>query len=146
MIQRKQTLYLLLAAIFTGSTYFFNLWSCVYTSNPDNFPAMVSVRSFLPILLSVAASVIMALVSIFLFKNRKRQMLISIVAMATNIFVVLFGWIEINNIQKKGSAVIISQSYSLGIILPFISIVLIALAIAGIRKDEKLVTSLDRLR
>jgi len=46
----------------------------------------------------------------------------------------------------KEAAKLQSGSYSLGALLPFAIIVFFILAARGIRKDQKLVKSLDRLR
>ena len=41
---------------------------------------------------------------------------------------------------------IVNDTYWVGTVLPFISMVFLILALQGIRKDDKLIKSLDRLR
>ena len=47
---------------------------------------------------------------------------------------------------NDGSSAPVTGSYWIGSVLPIISLVFLIMAIRGIRKDEKLVKSLDRLR
>ncbi len=137
MIQRIQTLYMILAAIVAGGLSFvFNLYTLEKAG--DVFVKDDSLYMGL-----FFGSAVLALVTIFLFKNRKLQFVL-------NRFNILFHLIllgifvyrmlnlsgEMENISEKG----------IGVILPIISIVLLVLANRAIKKDEDLVKSVDRLR
>lgn len=137
MIQRIQTLYMILVAIVAGGLSFvFNLYTLEKGGDVFAKDDLLYVGLFM-------GSAVLALVTIFLFKNRKLQFVL-------NRFNILFHLIllgifvyrmlnlsgEMENISEKG----------IGVILPLISIVLLVLANRAIKKDEDLVKSVDRLR
>ena len=86
---------------------------------------------------------LIAIVTIFLYKNRKMQirlcygMLIALVLFY--IFYLIFS-------RQNLSFTELFKHVQYTFVFPFISIILIYLAIRGIKKDDKLVRSLDRLR
>jgi len=136
MIQRIQTIYLLLAAAVSGGLIFvFELWSSpeglkVFADDINYVFAMFLVSAFFSIL------------SISRFKNRKFQFVLGRLNIILNFILLgLFVYQSLNvsgetNVSEKG----------IGIFLPIISIVLLALANKAIKKDEDLVKSVDRLR
>lgn len=134
MIQRIQSIYLLLAALFSGAVAFF-------------VPFFVSGDKVLPLLhfpVFTAAFVLSALISlfsIFRYKNRQQQ----VVAGRLNIIInfVIFGFLIYYWYQKFSLA---PENMQLGIFIPVIVVILISLANRGIMKDELLVRSMDRLR
>jgi hypothetical protein len=62
--------------------------------------------------------------------------------------VALQAWlfVRINNETNKPELANVSGHYWLGLFVPLVTILLLFFARGGIRKDEKLVKSLDRLR
>jgi len=77
-----------------------------------------------------------------MFKNRKQQRTTALLTiMGVAVFIALLMW-QISTIQPPP----VNGSYWIGSVLPVISIIFIIMAIRGIKKDEKLVRSLDRLR
>lgn len=146
MIQRIQSLYLLLAAAAGAAALSFNLWKATLSNN-----AVTYVNASSNYLLFVLYIIIIALaaVCIFLFKKRKLQFRLTI-------FNILFGFGALGyqyyvvqqtaNKISTGGVVIASSSYQLASFLPIVVIILLFLAARGIYKDEKLIKSLDRLR
>ena len=136
MIQRIQTLYLLLAAgISAGLIFVFHLW----TNNDAIKVFALDDYSYLGMFVG---SALLSLISIFNFKHRKSQFVMGRLNIILNfillgIFVyqsqTLFGE---TNVSEKG----------IGILLPIFSIVCLVLANKAIKKDEDLVKSVDRLR
>jgi|TARA_B110000014_G_scaffold261249_1_gene252604 Na+/proline symporter len=133
MLQRIQTIYLALAAIFAGSTLFvFDLSKTI-----DGVVAFDKQH----VLLGFIASAVLSLVSIFMFKNRKLQFVLNRLNIILNfILLAVFVYGSLNapgeaNASEKGVG-----------ILPIISIVLLVLSNKAIKKDEDLVKSVDRLR
>ena len=120
MIQRKQTLFLLLAAIATGMAAFFNT------------------GTVLMLVLLIAATV-MSLGDIFLFKNRRRQALLTLLPI-----VCLLVWYVLVAVENRNSAGGFILTWADA--LPAVAIVLLFFARKGILADEKLVRSLDRIR
>jgi hypothetical protein len=153
MLQRKQTLWMLLALICAALTfkfpfYFGNMKVGLNGIAPLEVKALptfgagaVSAGSGSVLILIVTVILIAGIIiNIFNFKGRRKQLWITIgliVLSLLNIF--LYWW-------KSGVPPFESGSYSVGMILSLAVPVLLFLAARGIRKDEKLVKSADRLR
>ncbi len=136
MIQRIQTIWLLLAA----AASFGSLKLSFYSGKKDTvlFEQLSgSTGGFLLLVLSVAVA-LLAVVSIFLFKNRKLQMRLALAGLLLQL-VVLFLYIQ-------QTALFIEGNYTLTSVFSFVVPVFFILAVLGIRKDEKLIKSMDRLR
>ncbi|MDR0769408.1 MAG: DUF4293 domain-containing protein [Dysgonamonadaceae bacterium] len=119
MIQRIQSVYLLLAAILLLAMFFLSLSK----ENAAGF--------YLSALFAIDG--ITALLAIFLFKNRKRQMRITVASVLISA-------------GLSGGFIARSQDEWIYMAASLIAAVLAAAALSAIRKDEKLVRSLDRLR
>lgn len=144
MIQRIQTLYLLAAATFSGGLIFvFSLWTEASTkviSAPDlmNETSLLLKTIFITYLLSAILSVI----ALFLFKKRQLQFVIGRVNMLINFY--LLGVLIYVSLTVSGETSVSEKG--IGMFIPVIVIVLLALANKAIKKDEDLVKSVDRLR
>ncbi|ALJ04539.1 hypothetical protein APS56_05010 [Pseudalgibacter alginicilyticus] len=136
MIQRIQTLYLLLAALVSGGLIFvFHLWITeegVKIFAPDNL-------LFLSLFLG---STVVSLVSIFMYTNRKLQFVLGRLNIILNF--ILLGFFVYQSLNVSGETAVSEKG--IGMFLPVVSIVLLALANKAIKKDEDLVKSVDRLR
>ncbi|MBL7718565.1 MAG: DUF4293 domain-containing protein [Flavipsychrobacter sp.] len=144
MIQRIQSLWLLVAALVNAGVFYFPL----YRGHVDNAGVdtlmYLEVGQRMPLLLAALVMTILPAVAIFLYGNRKRQKRIVLVSFVAAISFITVGMMYVTRfISESGIA---NDSYWIGMVLPFISIVFLVLAFMGIRKDEKLVKSLDRLR
>ena len=136
MIQRIQSLYLLLAAIISGGLIFvFNLW--VTNENVEVFAINKPVYFAL-----FLTSAVLSLISIFMFKKRKSQFVLGRLNIILNF--ILLGLLVYQSLNVSGE--INFSEKGIGIFLPIVSIVLLALANKAIKKDEDLVKSVDRLR
>ena len=141
MIQRKQTLWLLLAGIFAFISLKTSFFSGIRT-NDTIHKDVVFVSASYNMLLTIftIATATVAIITIFLFKNRKLQMRFSILSFLLSLLTLgLYYW------QSK-SFITAQTSVNLTAIIPFAIPVLIIMAIVGINKDEKLIKSVDRLR
>ena len=136
MIQRIQTLWLLLASICAFASvklpfYFGSLEvpGPTITNTPyDNFMLLVF----------VIATALMGLVTIFLFSNRSLQIKMCIVGLVLSLANLMHYFLFMKNFKTGG--------LSLYSILSFLVPVFFILAIRSIYKDQKLLKSLDRLR
>ena len=160
MIQRVQTLYLFLVVIlsavmfFTPIGGFYNKTTLeVYDLTfmgvflQDNMQTVETNPSVMPVWgLSILTAVIpvIALISIFLYRKRVLQARFNVfnILLMVGYYALLFFyiWIGKQKLHADESFLCIPSSF------PLISIILSALAIRGILKDEALVRSLDRLR
>lgn len=145
MIQRIQTIYLLLATVALITTLFIPLGTILPENETNLFIPFtaIGVEGYRPIgyaaLLILSAFV--SLASIFLWKNRTLQVRICIF----NMVLMLTSYL-IYFIYKMSDTETIQYNLGWGNLLPFLSILLTFLAIRSIRRDEKLIRSLNRIR
>ena len=153
MIQRVQSLYLLIAIVVAIVTLFVPLMSVVNTEGvrlvtftgiacdtalPEmagHHPWSISLFSFLSILCPI--------VSMFLFKHRKKQVVwadLTVVSNALCLLAIAYTGFEANDILQG------SINPELCSLLPLVSIVAAIMARKGIRHDEALVRAADRIR
>ena len=138
MIQRQQTLWLILAAVCSFLTFQFPF----YTG--DKMEKGITLRSELDapsnffLIILTAASIIISAVAIFLYKERKKQLRFAIGGAVLAVIILVINFLEV----KK----FVEGSYSLTALFTFGILIGYVLAARGIWKDEKLVKSLDKLR
>lgn len=147
MIQRIQTVYLLLAAVLGGIISFYNphLWRARLVNNTyQYFTGQSSYLYFILVMLLV----VLAVVCIFLFKKRPLQFKLTVINLLISLGIIALQYLKIKteaeNLQE--THMLSSASYLPAAFLPVIIVVLLFLAARGIYKDERLVKSLDRLR
>ena len=141
MIQRIQSIWLLIVALTAFATYTLKLYTGRVTDGTTR--EFLLADNFLLVILIIALGAL-AILCIFLFKNRRLQFRLSVLGV---IFSVAFLFIEYLKVEEfKETNKILSGSYQVGALLPFVMIIFFILAAKGIYKDEKLVKSLDRLR
>ncbi len=143
MIQRIQSIYLLLASAVSGGLIFvFDLWENL--KNEVYALDLLSRESILlnaiPLLFILAA--VISVVAIFLFNNRKLQFVVGRITILINLF--LLGLLIYVSLKLPGEVSISEKG--IGMFLPILAILLVVLANKAIKKDEDLVKSVDRLR
>ena len=139
MIQRIQTIWLFLAALFAALSFKFPFYTGnkLNTANVQIYEKLVASSNFL-LLIFTAGLTAGAIIIIFLYKNRKQQMWLTAAAAGLSVINIILYFTEL----KK----FVSGNVSLTALLVFAIPIFLALAVNGIYKDEKLVKSLDRLR
>ncbi len=145
MIQRKQSIWLLLAALLNAAVFLganFSIETRIQNVLQTN---RYTVLQHLPSTLFILAAIVLALIAIFLFRKRPLQMKMSLIALLATMAYCFINWMRIKEIFANNK-MISNYSFGLASITPYFAIVFILLACLGIRKDEKLVKSLDRLR
>lgn len=148
MIQRIQTVWLLLAALFGAALFMFGILTIKYTG-ADGAEVKQSLQlleySYLLAVLAIAV-VALPVIAIFMFKNRKLQMNLAILAIVLNIGFLAYYLMGIESFKSSHVPPITSSSFGVASFMPVVAIIFLFMAISGIRKDNKLVKSLDRLR
>ena len=138
MIQRIQTLWLLLAAIFAAVTFRFPF----YTGERlvDNIPTTLELNAQTTIWLSIITVLTgaVAFVSIFLFDNRKLQLKLCYLGIFLSVILLVMYFLAMSDFTKGSIA--LWCLFHFGILAFYI------LAARGIWKDEKLIKDMDRLR
>ncbi len=153
MIQRIQTVYLLLASIAYSLLFYFpinemlfgnrvlvlNIWG-LYEQNGDN---LEQIAEAYPILILSILSVILPFLIIFLFKNRKLQMRLTLNASIISLGLMGLNLYYLYHVATTNETQI---GFSVGLVLPLVAFILQILAFRAIRKDDLLIKSIDRIR
>ncbi len=158
MIQRKQTIYLFLAAVVMALDFVFPIASFIGSGQyqlqfyiyrvvsmvPDMTPPF-DVMFVAPVTAFTGLVVLGSLVTIFLYRNRiKQAKMVRGLVIFTLADVALLFFYNIPALEKL-TGYRADYNY-VGIAMPLLALVLLILAVGGIIKDEKLVRSADRLR
>ncbi len=140
MIQRIQSIWLLLASICTVLSVKFSFYTGNKLDAVTNAKTYVQLNAQSDMLLTILVGFILAasLIAIFLYKDRKKQMLVAgITALVAIINIVIY-------ISETRSFV--EGQYAITSTITFLVPIFLLLAARGIWKDEQLVKSADRLR
>lgn len=136
MIQRIQTLYLILLALLNILGIFFyqpldqSLIIGIFTLPDEVIWATFSVSATL------------ATVSVFQYKQRSKQLVLNRINLLLELFLMgFFAYLSLN-LSGEGSP----SLKGIAVFVPLFSIVLLVMANKSIQKDEDLVKSVDRLR
>ena len=144
MLQRIQTVYLLLAVLLSGGLAFFvpfwNQSSAVPLGLSDMINAEDNLLMIVPFLFIVSG--ILSLITLLLYKNRSRQIIYNRLNIVINF--ILLGIVVYYLLMLPGETNVSEKG--IGVVIPLVVIVLLALANKAIIKDDKLVKSVDRLR
>ena len=141
MIQRIQSIWLLIVALAAFATYTLTL----YIGKPadgSSRPFMLA-DNFLLVIMIILLGVL-AIVCIFLFKRRKLQFRLSVLGVIFSAGFLFLEYLKVEQFKKTNN--ILTGSYQIGALLPFVMIIFFILAARGVYRDEKLVKSMDRLR
>lgn len=162
MIQRIQTVYFLVAlslisiSLLTGTFFTFGINSTHYaiTSTQTHLISTTSERlstNYFWIIQSIQG--LLLVFTIFLFKNRKRQLSLAWLALvlngAANAWIIYAAWMQyiaytrLHHFEESIAAIF---RIELAFYLQVGAFLLMLLGIRGIRKDKKLIDSLNRLR
>jgi len=158
MIQRVQTIFLFLVAVAMGITLSMELWQQVAVDSGESFSLtalfLEKYNSSGEVILSESkwyiaalASFVgfLAIISIFQFRNRGRQMMLNMVNSLLMVGLVATIFITTNRINSE-IASSASGNYKLGFWVILVAMVCNMLANRFIKKDEALVRSVDRIR
>ena len=157
MIQRIQTIWLLLATVVILGLFMFPYLSYIdlvglgkklFVTGEYSAVNNESVKqsSFLLQAIGTIVVALVPLLTIFQFKNSKLQ--IKLIYFSIALIALLAVWMYFTSVSTLE---LISQDFGannigVGFFLLPIAIIFLAMAIGGIRKDEKLIKSADRLR
>lgn len=138
MLQRIQSVWLLLAAAFDAVTFRFPFYSGDWIK--DKFLYVIDLNANTTIWLTILTVItgLIAFITIFLFNNRKLQLKLCYLGIFLTAVLLTMYFLETQNFI--GGNVAIWVIFYFAILLCFI------MAVRGILKDEKLIKSLDRLR
>ncbi len=158
MIQRIQTLYLLLASIFYFFYWLFGLnwYQSGFKILQDNFSndfiinspilgSILNITSYIPLVIFI-----ICLISIFSYKSRSKQILICKTSLYLSLFMsfytLFYFYFTLEGLAAMMPSKILEILMYAAILNPFVCSYLIYLAIKSIKNDNELVKSLDRIR
>ena len=139
MLQRMQSLWLLLAAIAAFLTIRLSFYSGNFGENgqPTSFQYLTAGFNIWILILTIAL-VCVGAIDIFLYKNRKLQGRLALLGILISLFNIF--------LYYKQTLRFDAGNYDLTALLALLIPVCFFLAMRGIYKDQKLIKSLDRLR
>lgn len=153
MLQRIQTLFIVIAVISLCLVFAFPVWKGVFSVGTETKEATYNVMveglkiSNIIVLANLVVCLGMALGALFMYKKRTLQM--KLVALNVFFIALLMGFFFLNIESMTtlfGTANKDSEGYKLAFFLPIIALLLHVVAYRFIKKDEALVRSVDRIR
>ena len=138
MIQRIQSVFLLLCAAILGSNFAFPFATSTEKSQLYFEDGMFNIFDNTIILTIVSALIVLLLIILFLYNKRSLQLNLGYLGLL--LIGGLTGYLGITLYRYS------DISFGLGSLTPVIALVFLGLALSYIKKDEKLVKSMDRLR
>ncbi len=141
MIQRVQSIWLLVVAIAAFATYTLTLYVENLQTRAKKF---LNLPMIFVLVIFIIALGILAIINLFLFKNRKLQFKLSVFGVLLSIGFLFLEYFKVEDFKKDN--LVQTGSYQLGALLPVIMVIFFFLAARGIYRDEKLVKSMNRLR
>lgn len=153
MIQRIQSIYLLLSSLFYFNYWFFGMeWFKKGFLILQDVLAEITIPDFIFIIISFIPLliVVLCIISMLLFRNRALQFSLSIHAYRLSLFMCFFTIFYFYNVLQGLIDLMPSKTLEFlmyaAILNPFICSYLIHLAKKSIKKDDDLVSSLNRIR
>lgn len=155
MIQRIQTVWLFFA---TACIFSLFLFPYLQVLNTDGSASLIKVtgvyqsiagqqvqtEAFLALTIAAVILGLIPFAIIFMFKDRKKQVMLSYAAI---LLVIGFSFWMIQAAKGVlGNVELQAENYGVGSLIPSISIIFLILAIRGMKKDDRLIKSADRLR
>jgi hypothetical protein len=158
MIQRIQTIYFLIAALLVATTLFGtdlfsfhqvkDIHASAYELVRGNWPAKTEAFKNLDFWMLSLVQVIFALMIIFSFKMRHRQIFLGWILVVLNIL--SSAWIvlgaKVHSTECDVCEPATDLSFGIVFYLHAAAFIFVILGIRGVRKDKKMIDSLNRLR
>lgn len=145
MIQRIQTIFLLLAGAAFGGLLALPMASSDPTAVGFLADGEYDVSDHVILTILAALGILLSIISIFVFRRRLLQMRLGYLLIVVGILIPSLAYLLFTT-QAAEMPANMTVSDEFGMFLPFIAIICAGLANYFIRKDEKLVRSMDRLR
>jgi predicted membrane protein len=145
MIQRIQSIFLLLASLAFFSLFALPLATSAKAGVGFLADKVYNIMDHPALLALTIIGGVTALAAIFLFRNRGLQLRLTILTLVLSILLPVLAYLLV---MTEGTSTTEQAVYteSAGIFMPVVALVFSILAQRNIKKDDKLVRSMDRLR
>lgn len=138
MIQRIQSMWLFLAAIFAAFTYKLPFYSGLKKVKDVVQPVKLHASYDFVIMILTGFIIILSLVTLFSYKDRKTQLPLAIVNLILSFVLIVLYFLQIQKFE--------SGTISLWSLFAIAIPIFLFLAARGIWHDQKIIKSLDRIR
>ena len=145
MIQRIQTIYLLVAALGSAGVFAFPFFSGISANVPIFADGLYDTHDHVALLGIAIVAILDAVLTIFLYKNRKQQAIFALATAVANLLIIAF-MLGILSSQVAIGTAISTLQLGIGSISPLLGVAAAIMARRSILADESLVRSMDRLR
>jgi hypothetical protein len=148
MIQRPQTIFLALVIVLVGALCLLPVYNITITTDEGGFMTFRKLQHLKILALSIAIIPIIALIAIFMYKNRKRQMMMAYAGMLLSLTLFVL-CISFPNLFSSSYLITVGRpvvDFNVGVFLIAIIPALFFFAVRNIKKDEKITKEADRLR
>ncbi|MCX7744087.1 MAG: DUF4293 domain-containing protein [Flavobacteriales bacterium] len=157
MIQRIQSVYLLMAVLFNLGMAFlpvfsineptmnYRVYAFTQSITNDSGTTITKPAPWL-IMFSISLAIITTIVVIFMYKDRKKQIRLCYSLYILQILIIILALVWITTGLQIPLADVISRAHPISLIFPVVSMWWIFMAQRAIKKDEELVRSVDRIR
>jgi len=154
MIQRIQTIWLLVSALCSGLLLKGSIIDFTDTSGQEYFIAFTGIFKLnvqgkelidwsIPLSALIILIPVLSVISILLYKSRRFQKIIALIIIAFSLCLIILVIYHSYSMMKSYNAELVPD---IKMILPLIILIAATLAYSGISKDDRLVKSYDRLR
>ena len=154
MIQRIQSIYLLFVVLLSGVSFYMPTATLTAAENAVylvSYKGICLIQATEQVFQSPVWGItvftliipILALITVFLFKNRKLQIKLVYINIAC---VVMYYASAAAYILVAAQRLQADWTLHFAVVIPLVCLILLVLAVSAIKKDEALVKSLDRLR
>ena len=139
MLQRIQSVWLFLTSLFSAVTFKFPFYTGDWLKDAlPNFIVDLNAQTTIWLTIVTVLTGVLALVTIFLFRNRKLQLRLCYLGIFMSLLLLTLYVLEM--MEFKDGTIALWVVFYVAILLGYI------MASRGISRDEKLVKSMDRLR
>ena len=144
MIQRIQSVFFLLAGLFFGGGFATSFASSNQTVEGIFSDQLYRLDDHIGLQILAGLGILFSIAAIFLYRNRTNQIKIGYLITTLAILLPIAAILIYSNQTAQLETVVIEDQA--GLYLPIGTIICALLAVRYVRKDEKLVQSMDRLR
>lgn len=145
MIQRIQSIWLFLSFLALGSLFLLPFADSTQATAQFLNDKIYNIQDHAVLLVLTGLACFLTLGAIFLFNNRALQLRVTIIGIVVAVLLIIAAIALFFN-EASNMAASAEINDRLGIFSPIVGIIFSALGARSIRKDENLVSSMDRLR
>lgn len=146
MIQRIQSIFLLIAVLAFGSLFYLPFAETQKAYEDFLADSVFTLLDSTVLTIIVILGILATFIAIFVFKNRIFQIRLVWISIVLGILIPNVAGLQFYLQTDEVGLANVNYSMGFGLFIPLIIIIVLLMAKRNIKKDEKLVKSMDRLR